>query len=166
MRKENHEFDEQIEEMLAGLLPPAGSVESTQHTMDEGQAEIYTRVSEAPIGRIVNTILMHAIEDGTKEIEIVPTKNRIDVRWEVDGVVEQRMKIPTYVLAPLIRSFKILGDMDVEECQAAQTGNAHIKMRDKDYNLHIQTSLTELGEKVVVGISEIVVKSENRYERK
>ena len=156
MRKEDQGFDEIIEEMLGGLLPsPQYANPSSQHILEGGQK--YHASLEAPVICVVDTILMCTIKDGAKEVEIVPTKNRAVVRWEVDGILDERMKLPTYIVAPVVARIKKLGDMNVEECQTPQTGKAHIRMSDKDYKLYIETSPTEWGEKVIINITEIVL---------
>ena len=55
---------------------------------------------EAPIIRIVNTILMYAIKDGASDIHIEPQQKGVRIRYRIDGVLHEQMKVPQYVLEP------------------------------------------------------------------
>jgi type IV pilus assembly protein PilB len=107
---------------------------------------------EAPIIRIVNTILMYAIKDGASDIHIEPQQKGVRVRYRIDGVLHEQMKVPQYVLNPLVSRIKIMGDMNIAERRVPQDGRIHIKMHDKDYDMRVSTCPTAYGEKVVMRI--------------
>jgi type IV pilus assembly protein PilB len=107
---------------------------------------------EAPIIRIVNTILMYAVKDGASDIHIEPQRKGVRIRYRIDGVLHEQMKVPQYVLNPLISRIKIMADMNIAERRIPQDGRIHIKMQDKDYDLRVSSLPTAFGEKVVMRI--------------
>ncbi|MDQ3815282.1 MAG: Flp pilus assembly complex ATPase component TadA [Armatimonadota bacterium] len=102
---------------------------------------------EAPIIRIVNTILVYAIRDKASEIHIEPQGEEVPVSYCIDGVMHTQMKIPTYVLKPVVARIKEMADMDMTKYEP-QFGHIHVIMQDKHYDVDVRTSPTELGEAV------------------
>jgi type IV pilus assembly protein PilB len=107
---------------------------------------------EAPIIRIVNTILMYAVKDGASDIHIEPQRKGVRIRYRIDGVLHEQMKVPQYVLNPLVSRIKIMADMNIAERRIPQDGRIHIKMQEKDFDLRVSSLPTAFGEKVVMRI--------------
>jgi type IV pilus assembly protein PilB len=128
--------------------PIPGEAEEAEAQIDQEM----TDADEAPIIRIVNTILMYAIRDGASDIHIEPQRKGVRIRYRIDGVLHEQMKVPQYVLNPLISRIKIMGDMNIAERRVPQDGRIHIKMQDKEYDMRVNTCPTAFGEKVVMRI--------------
>ena len=107
---------------------------------------------EAPIIRIVNAILMQAIKDGASDIHIEPQRKGVRVRYRIDGVLHEQMKVPQYVLNPLVSRIKIMGDMNIAERRIPQDGRIPLKMSDKEYDMRVNSCPTANGEKIVMRI--------------
>jgi type IV pilus assembly protein PilB len=107
---------------------------------------------EAPIIRIVNTVLMYAIKDGASDIHIEPQQKGVRIRYRIDGVLHEQMKVPQYVLNPLVSRIKIMADMNIAERRVPQDGRIHIKMHEKDYDMRVSSLPTAYGEKIVMRI--------------
>lgn len=174
--EDSNEFNVQIEEMLGGLVPVEDmtakgarnkakgikkekdkftddEVEETDIAPNTGDAEADQKMAdEAPIIRIVNTILMYAIKDGASDIHIEPQQKGVRIRYRIDGVLHEQMKVPQYVLGPLVSRIKIMGDMNIAERRIPQDGRIHIKMQDRDFDLRVSSCPTAYGEKVVMRI--------------
>jgi type IV pilus assembly protein PilB len=169
----NH-FSQTIEEMLGGLAPvqkftkDAGKDkkrdqdEKDQAQEDSGETDLSNALAgldgdvqgadEAPIIRIVNTILMYAIKDGASDIHIEPQSKGVRIRYRIDGVLHEQMKVPQYVLGPLVSRIKIMGDMNIAERRIPQDGRIRLKMQDREFDLRVNSCPTALGEKVVMRI--------------
>ncbi|MDQ3815519.1 MAG: Flp pilus assembly complex ATPase component TadA [Armatimonadota bacterium] len=170
-------FDESIQDMLSELDPnkvetdpkkkgkkKAEDAALAESKSQEGEEEAETDLSagdiaasadmadEAPIIRIVNTILMYAIRDGASDIHIEPQRKGVRVRYRIDGVLHEQMKVPQYVLNPLVSRIKIMADMNIAERRIPQDGRIHVKMQDKDYDFRVNSCPTAYGEKVVMRI--------------
>ncbi len=172
--EEEDDENDPIAQMLADLDPnrapkeekkrnfnPFASKETTIEAAvipgeaEEAEAEIdkeYQDADEAPIIRIVNTILMYAIRDGASDIHVEPQRKGVRIRYRIDGVLHEQMKVPQYVLNPLISRIKIMADMNIAERRVPQDGRIHIKMQEKEYDMRVNTCPTAFGEKVVMRI--------------
>jgi type IV pilus assembly protein PilB len=172
--QESGGFDTEIEEMLGALAPvqkDAGKDgkgkkgednRSMTEAMEAGDHDEGTDLSaiggdaqladEAPIIRIVNTVLMYAIKDGASDIHIEPQQKGVRIRYRIDGVLHEQMKVPQYVLNPLISRIKIMGDMNIAERRIPQDGRIHLKLKDKEYDMRVNSCPTAYGEKVVMRI--------------
>lgn len=165
--------DSDIEEML-GLLAPVERdpdskrrrTQSEEEDDKKGEEEVDIAAAankgdiaagavgadEAPIIRIVNTVLMYAIKDGASDIHIEPQQKGVRIRYRIDGVLHEQMKVPQYVLNPLVSRIKIMADMNIAERRVPQDGRIHIKMQEKDFDMRVSTCPTAYGEKVVMRI--------------
>ncbi len=168
---ENAGFDESIDEMLGLLKPvevnPDKKVKAKRDNLEEEIKKEDTGVEssnidtvqsdadggqEAPIIRIVNTILMYAIKDGASDIHIEPQRKGVRVRYRIDGVLHEQMKVPQYVLGPLISRLKIMSEMNIAERRIPQDGRIRITMQEKEYDMRVNSCPTAYGEKVVMRI--------------
>jgi len=109
-------------------------------------------VDEAPIIKIVNAIFQQAILDGASDIHIEPQRRNTRVRYRVDGVLHEVMKVPQYVQAPLLSRVKIMSEMNIAERRIPQDGRIHIRLKKKDYDMRVSTIPTTNGEKAVMRI--------------
>jgi type IV pilus assembly protein PilB len=107
---------------------------------------------EAPIIRVVNVIIQQAIKDRASDIHVEPDRRGVRIRYRVDGVLHEVMRVPKYVHAPLVSRIKIMGDMNIAERRLPQDGRIHIRHEGKDYDLRVSSLPTVFGEKVVMRI--------------
>jgi type IV pilus assembly protein PilB len=105
---------------------------------------------EAPIIRLVDTILREAIRNEATDIHIEPMQNAVRVRFRIDGILQEALRLPKWLAAPLIARIKILGDMDVAEKRVPQDGRMRIEMQKKRFDVRISTIPTVNGEKAVL----------------
>ena len=137
--------DSSIDEMLEDLKPvqklenvdptKSGKRKRTAEDTDQDENEVAEldpnsiagdkeAGEEAPIIRIVNTILLYAIKEGASDIHIEPQSKGVRVRYRIDGVLHEQMKIPQYVLNPLISRVKIMSEMNIAE-RRIPAGRSH-----------------------------------------
>ncbi len=107
---------------------------------------------EAPIIRVVNVIIQQAIRDRASDIHVEPDRRGVRIRYRVDGVLHEVMRVPKYVHAPLVSRIKIMGDMNIAERRLPQDGRIHIRHESRDYDLRVSSLPTVFGEKVVMRI--------------
>ncbi len=111
-----------------------------------------TLAEEAPIIRIVNTVLLYALKDGASDIHIEPQQKGVRIRYRIDGVLHEQMKIPQYVLNPLISRIKIMSEMNIAERRVPQDGRIKLTMQGKEYDMRVNTCPTVWGEKIVMRV--------------
>jgi type IV pilus assembly protein PilB len=109
-------------------------------------------VEEAPISKVVAVILRNAVEGGASDIHIEPTKDKLRVRFRLDGVLHSSILLPMRVHLAVIARIKILANLKIDETRLPQDGRFSIKFDNKDIDFRVSTFPTTLGEKVVLRI--------------
>lgn len=105
---------------------------------------------QAPVIRLLDTILREAIRNEASDIHIEPQHNGVRVRFRVDGMLHEVLRLPKWLAAPLVARVKILGDMDVAEKRVPQDGRMRIEMQKRRFDVRISTIPTVNGEKAVL----------------
>lgn len=115
---------------------------------DEG---IESELVDKPVIKLVNNILMQASQKEASDIHIEPGKNRLRIRYRIDGVLrEQDFNIPYSLSSAVISRIKILSNMDIAEKRSPQDGRIQLKLGVKDYDIRVSTLPTIYGEKIVM----------------
>jgi len=107
---------------------------------------------EAPIVKLVNQIIFHAISDKASDIHIEAWPKEVVVRYRMDGILQEIMRIPKHLLAPMVSRIKIMSSLDIAERRKPQDGKIHLKYEGRDFDLRVSTIPTVNGEKVVMRI--------------
>jgi type IV pilus assembly protein PilB len=144
--------NEKAKEGGSTAIEPVAEEEGGDIDVSGGAGGDILGVDEAPIIRIVNAILMQAIKDGASDIHIEPQRRGVRVRYRIDGVLHEQMKVPQYVLNPLVSRIKIMGDMNIAERRIPQDGRIPLKMQNKEYDMRVNSCPTSNGEKIVMRI--------------
>lgn len=117
-------------------------------TVDTTQiAEI---IKEAPIAKIVSTILEYAVTSRASDIHVEPQEDRVRVRYRIDGILYDRLSLPKTVQEAVISRIKILSEMKIDEHRTPQDGRFNFKVEDKEVDLRISVLPTTFGEKIVM----------------
>lgn len=109
-------------------------------------------VEEAPITKIVAVILRHATEGRASDIHIEPERDRLRVRFRVDGVLGTNLVLPQKVHEPIVSRVKILTNMQLDEKRKPQDGRFSARINNRDIDFRVSTFPTYFGEKVVIRI--------------
>jgi type IV pilus assembly protein PilB len=120
--------------------------------MDEETAEAAKIADEAPIIRISHGVIQQAIKERASDIHIEPDTRGVRIRFRIDGVLQEMMRLPKHIHPPLISRYKILADMNIAERRIPQDGRIGIRHMDKDFDLRVSCLPTLLGEKIVMRI--------------
>ncbi len=106
-------------------------------------------VDEAPVVRLVNMIVSQAVRDKASDIHVEPQAVSVKVRYRVDGMLREAMKIPRGSHAAIASRFKIMASMDIAERRVPQDGRVQLKVEGQEVDLRVSTLPTIHGEKVV-----------------
>ncbi|GIW62812.1 MAG: hypothetical protein KatS3mg090_0638 [Patescibacteria group bacterium] len=132
-------------EVLAALKEVEGeSVDSTV------QKKIETVNREAPIARIVNTILEFAVKSRASDVHIEPLEDRTRVRYRIDGILTEKLVLPRSIHSALVSRIKILSDMKIDEKRVPQDGRFAFSLGSEEVDLRVSTLPSVHGEKVVM----------------
>ena len=113
-----------------------------------------TIVEDAPVTKIVATILRYASEDGASDIHIEHTGEKVQVRFRVDGVLDIRLVLPVKVHDALVARIKILSRMRLDEKRKPQDGRFSAKIDGSKVDFRVSTFPAYYGEKVVMRLLE------------
>lgn len=119
---------------------------------DDDDDSAAAQAEEGPIIRVANTIIQQAIKEGASDIHIEPETRGLRVRYRVDGVLHETMRMPKYIQAPLISRYKIMAEMNIAERRVPQDGRIPIRYENKDYDLRVSCLPSLFGEKIVCRI--------------
>ena len=108
--------------------------------------------SDAPVVRIVNSILIEALRKHASDIHIEPMEKKIRLRYRVDGVLYENPSPPKSVQSALSSRIKIMANLDIAERRIPQDGRFKIKALGKEVDLRISYLPTVFGEKIVMRI--------------
>jgi len=141
-------------ESLAKDVLAQGSLGATDAASSDerGDDRVEELVDEAPIIKIARVIIQKAIQERASDIHIEPERRGVRIRYRIDGVCHEVMKVPKYVHAPLISRVKIMSEMNIAERRVPQDGRIHIRYDGKDFDLRVSIIPTTMGEKSVMRI--------------
>src|SRR5690606_24006963 len=105
----------------------------------------------APVVRLVNAILLNAIQKGASDIHIEPYERKLRVRYRIDGVLVPEMEPPNRMRNPLVSRLKIMSQLDIAERRLPQDGRIKLKMqKGKEMDFRVSVLPTQYGEKMVL----------------
>lgn len=113
-------------------------------------SQISEIIKEAPIAKIVTTILEYAVTSRASDIHIEPEEDRVRVRYRIDGILYDKLSLPKNVQEAVISRIKILSEMKIDEHRIPQDGRFNFKAGDDEADLRISLIPTVSGEKIVM----------------
>jgi type IV pilus assembly protein PilB len=127
------------------VLSEPGPVEETTDV-----TELRKQVEEAPVVRLVNLILVEAIQQRASDIHVEPERTRVLVRYRIDGVLHEAMRPPRELLMGIVSRIKVLSNMDIAVRLRPQDGGFSVSLGDRKVDLRVSTLPTVFGEKIVI----------------
>lgn len=124
-------------------------------TVEENELEIENLTDsddEAPIIRLLNSLLERAIKTNASDIHIEPFEKETKVRMRVDGVIMDYVTIQRNIHSPLIARIKILANLDIAEKRLPQDGHFRAGLEEGYVNIRVSILPTVFGEKAVLRI--------------
>lgn len=138
-----------ISEQVSEFLEEAGK-ESVEGDYGEIDLGVDAGSEEAPIIKLVSSILQQAVGDGASDIHIEPQARELTVRMRVDGVLRETMSIPPKLQNGVIARLKIVSNLDIAERRVPQDGRFSVKLGGQKIDLRVASLPTVYGEKVVL----------------
>ena len=129
----------------------------TQFADDETEIkdEDLENEDSAPIIQLANRIIEDAYFAGTSDIHIEPWEKEVVVRYRIDGLTQEKLRLPAKVAGALVARIKIMCNLDIAECRLPQDGRIVFKQYNKkniDVDLRVSTAPLNYGEGVVMRI--------------
>lgn len=117
---------------------------------DDDEGNVDDSVADAPIVKIVNTILDESVRMGSSDIHIEPMEDKVRVRFRVDGVLQQVFEYNTNVLNAMVARIKIISGLDISEKRKPQDGRLTRIVDGDEYDVRVSILPTVYGEKTVM----------------
>jgi type IV pilus assembly protein PilB len=141
-----------LEEMP--LLAEGADVEVLEELEEISAEALAKQGEEAPVIKLVNIILMSAIQKGASDIHIEPYEKELRVRYRIDGILYNIMQPPMKFRDAMTSRIKIMSKLDIAEKRLPQDGRIKIRFQDngapKDIDFRVSCLPTLFGEKIVM----------------
>jgi len=141
----------QTTEEMASILDDFGGEDL--EVVEEQEENVETvDTDDAPLVRLVNSLLVDAVKKGASDIHIEPFEKDIRVRFRIDGVLQEMPALPNRLKAAVTSRLKIMSDLDISERRVPQDGRIKIRMQSKTVEFRVSSLPTLFGEKIVMRI--------------
>ncbi|MDQ6968856.1 MAG: type II secretion system ATPase GspE [Mariprofundaceae bacterium] len=105
---------------------------------------------DAPVIRLVNTLISQAMKDRASDIHIEPFETQVLVRFRIDGVLHTIVHPPKSVQAALVSRVKVMANLDIAEKRHPQDGRLRVKIAGREVDVRVSILPTAFGERVVM----------------
>jgi type IV pilus assembly protein PilB len=119
---------------------------------DDVLVDIQESAADAPVIKLVNSIIAQAMEDGASDIHFEPHGRDMRVRFRIDGVLSETTTIPRRMTPGVVSRVKIMGDLDISERRVPQDGRTSMSIDGRSVDIRIVTLPSAGGEGIVMRI--------------
>ncbi len=142
----------QVNQALTELESELSDEEKEIKKQLEGKGDDTHLVEDAPVTKIVATILRYAVEYGASDVHVEPLSDKIRVRFRIDGILNTSIVLPSNVEGAVAARIKILAQMKLDEKRKPQDGRFQARIDGRKIDFRVSTFPTYFGEKVVMRI--------------
>ncbi|MEA2625013.1 MAG: type pilus assembly protein PilB [Candidatus Binatota bacterium] len=149
-----YKFDTSLRSLLAEI-PDSANVTVIREPTPEDQADLRQLANKAeqpPIVKIVNLVLADALKYQASDVHIEPGPNIVNVRFRINGVLEDTLQLPKWVQGPVIARLKVMAKLDITERRVPQDGRLRVNAKDRMVDLRVSSLPTSYGEKIVMRV--------------
>ena len=118
--------------------------------LEEATKDILDTDDDAPIIRLVNSVLNQAVKERASDIHVEPYETELVVRFRKDGILKEIVRVPKRFQASIASRIKIMGDLNIAEKRLPQDGRIRIKVAGREVDIRLSTVPTSFGERLVL----------------
>ncbi len=137
-------------QQVMGDIEESEDLDSLAQDLEETTKDLLEEDDEAPIIRLVNSILAQAVKEKASDIHIEPFEKGIAVRFRKDGVLHEVLEVPKRMQASITSRIKIMGTLDIAEKRRPQDGRIRIRIAGRDVDIRLSTIPIAFGESLVL----------------
>lgn len=147
--------------VLGSVIEELGNIEFGQGIDEESSrsdievSSLEDMAEDAPIIRIVNSIIAQAIKEGSSDIHFSPERDSFQIRFRIDGKLVDVPAPPLSTYLPIVSRLKILSNLDISVSRAPQDGRFTAKVNNREIHVRTSTIPTIYGENVVLRLLDI-----------
>lgn len=128
-------------------------LEHADELREEEESASNAEVDNAPIVKIVRTMLEQAIRQGASDIHIEPLERNLRIRYRIDGALREVMDYNTTLLPAMVARVKIISGLDISEKRKPQDGRLTLQVDNREYDVRVSVLPTVFGEKTVMRLT-------------
>lgn len=117
---------------------------------DRDIGEQVKKSSAPPIIKMVDSIIIHGVDNRASDLHIEPQEKSVKFRIRVDGLMKETMQFPKWVQGPIVSRIKLMSKLDITEHRVSQDGRFKVRLGDKNIDVRVSTLPTQYGETVVM----------------
>ncbi len=136
-------------EQAALDLTEEANLDSLATELEEPQ-DLLDATDEAPIIRLVNSLLFQAVKARASDIHVEPYERELAVRYRIDGVLYNILTLPKRFQSSILSRIKVMGGLNIAEKRLPQDGRIRIKIAGKDVDVRLSVVPTAFGERAVL----------------
>ena len=133
--------------------------QDTEQATDVDVSSLEDQADQAPVVRLVNSILAQAIKERASDIHLSPEKEKVQTRFRIDGKLREMSTPPKNLFPALVSRIKILANMDISVTRIPQDGRFTIILQKKEINVRASCIPTIYGENVVLRLLDMSAKA-------
>ncbi len=126
------------------------SIPESSKGEERSEKDLKKLATDIPIVKIVNTLLRHAIMQNASDIHIEPMERGVLIRYRIDGILHDAMKLPKTVAPGITARIKVLSNLKLDEKRLPQDGRFKIETDTEKVSFRVSTLPTSFGEKTVM----------------
>jgi len=149
-----------LNEELENVLKNVNKQVEQKEKFPKREKEVERVRQEAPVSKIVDIIITHAVEGRASDIHIEPAEDELRVRYRLDGVLHDSLVLPKKISKAVVSRIKILANLKIDETRKPQDGRFRFTISntggfEKSIDLRVSTFPIVAGEKVVMRILDV-----------
>lgn len=144
-----HQKEEETRQLFSDL--DKGESEGKQEDALEGY-DLLEQSGHNPVIRMVNAIILEAIQQGASDIHFEPTEEGVSVRYRIDGVLQKRHTPPREYQNQVLTRIKVMSKMDIAEHRLPQDGRMKLRHGGREIDFRVSTLPIIYGERIVLRI--------------
>ncbi len=125
---------------------------------EEEEKDFEEVIKSAPVSKMVESILKHAVEGNASDIHIEPAEDSTRVRYRIDGILHTSLRLPKHLHNSLITRLKVISNLKIDETRIPQDGRIRVQIGNKKVDLRISFLPLFNAEKVVLRILDVTNK--------
>ena len=133
-------------DMIAGLSSEVTPTFDSDIPLDD----LRHLANEAPVIKLVNLLVLEALEARASDVHIEAYTDRLRVRYRIDGVLQEAPSPPAGMSTAIVSRLKIMADLDIAERRQPQDGRIQLRLQDRQVDVRVSTLPTLKGESVVL----------------
>ncbi len=137
-------------QQVMGDIQDSEDLDQLAHDLEGTTRDLLETDDEAPIIRLVNSILAQAVKERASDVHIEPFEKSIVVRFRKDGVLHEILQVPKRLQASISSRIKIMGNLNIAEKRRPQDGRIRIRIAGRDVDIRLSTIPVSFGESLVM----------------